>query len=553
MAVGDTRRTDRTQSEEKFGRTAKGQPRPISARERNKIAGATAKPLVIGTLFDQNQRLFNSYEDGMVFEYDYADPRQISTMLEKDGKARAIEQALTLPIRAAEFSIEQPRDIETWRHKPDAPDGDQVDQAVMNLVRENLSPKMPLLIAQMTSAIAHRKAFFEKIWKFENGRVLYDQIAYRPPETCDQAFDSKTGHRLGFRQRLAGTPVLTSNFMNMKDWSAKRASRLRTHGYVLVPHPKSFVYVHGSHREPIKGLSDLDVSYWAYETRQKIMFLWFQFLENQALPRTIVYGNTQGEANNLADAVAGLRSSGVLGLQFPNDPDRKLFDTLESSGAGASQFIEAINYLESQMSQSVLTGFMDLTTQNSAKGGTGSYALSADQSEFFLSSRQAVADEIAEAITRDVIAPLVHFNFGDVPVPKVQIGPLSRAETERSMTLLNSIVTAPTLNIPRDFVDMLVTHVSTFLGLDENKVETQMTEDKALREKQAEENKRMQEQIAKQGPAQFGPQQQAGAQQPPRAAGQRTPAVRPQTNSAPKPSTPPQTGRPPTRKPVVTR
>jgi hypothetical protein len=43
---------------------------------------------------------------------------------------------------------------------------------------------------------------------------------------------------------------------------------------------------HGFYREPIKGVSDLDVAYWCYETKQKVLFLWFQVLENQNLPKT---------------------------------------------------------------------------------------------------------------------------------------------------------------------------------------------------------------------------------------------------------------------------
>lgn len=74
-----------------------------------------------------------------------------------------------------------------------------------------------------------------------------------------------------------------------------------------------FVFVNGARREPIKGVSDLSVAWWAYETKMKIWFLLCQFLENQSLPKTVVYGDGIEEAQELAEDVASLRSSGVLG------------------------------------------------------------------------------------------------------------------------------------------------------------------------------------------------------------------------------------------------
>lgn len=35
-------------------------------------------------------------------------------------------------------------------------------------------------------------------------------------------------------------------------------------GYVDIPAQRAYVYIHGQHRDPLHGLSDLDTTYWAF-------------------------------------------------------------------------------------------------------------------------------------------------------------------------------------------------------------------------------------------------------------------------------------------------
>jgi hypothetical protein len=82
-------------------------------------------------------------------------------------------------------------------------------------------------------------------------------------------FDEKTASPEGFKQWIGGVTA----------W----AYTDRDHpGYVPVPKHKAFVYTHGKHREPVNGVSDLDVCFAAYENKQKLKFLWAQYLECQS-------------------------------------------------------------------------------------------------------------------------------------------------------------------------------------------------------------------------------------------------------------------------------
>jgi hypothetical protein len=212
----------------------------------------------------------------------------------------------------------------------------------------------------------------------------------------------------------------------------------------------------------------MDISYWCYQTKMKLLYLWYHFLENQALPRTIVYGNDQPEANSRADDVAALKSSGVVGLVHPATGE-KAFDIIESHGDAGAIFKDALGWLESWQTHSVLAGFMALT--GSATGGKGSYALSQDQSSFFLKSRQGVAKEIAQSISFDVIRPLVMLNFGTkAAFPTWKFGPLQDEQIQALLTMFQTLAAAPALHIPLQVLDLITERMASILQLDIDEV-----------------------------------------------------------------------------------
>lgn len=411
----------------------------LTSAERRRLARQQA----VGSSFDPFERVFGAFDNGAVFEYSEFAALDIATMLKRDGKARSTFEVLTLPLRGAK-----------WKIDPDTGDNGQA-----KLVQDSLGEKLGTIIDQCTTAVGYRRSFFELTWKLDGPRVVYDEVAFRPATGCEAGFDPKTGAPRGFRQRIVPVAGLLPSVYKMT-----------SPGYVLVKPERAFVYTHGVYREPIKGVSDLDVAWWSYETKQKILFLLFQFLENQSLPKTVVYGDDLDQATELAQDIASLKSSGVIGLPRPADPTSKAFEILASSGQGASQFMEAIKYLDTLMIASVLAGFTELA-DNSTASRRGSYALSADQSEFFLASRQAVADEIAAQIREGLFRPLIVNNYGpDAPVPKLSIGPLSNRTTERALALLTAVIASPQINVPGEFVDQLTQSVATYLGLDADAV-----------------------------------------------------------------------------------
>lgn len=405
----------------------------LTAAQLRQLAGPR-----LSSPFTVDDRLYRSFDDfSKVYEYGDLDLNAMRGMLAADGNPRKLEQTLTLPLRGA-----------NWELRGGGP--------ALSLVQQCLGDKIDSLIATSTSAIAYRKAFHEICWTLSGGDVIVDQILSVPAVSCEAAFRDTDGHPDGFRQQLSPMSQFAVRTANM--------------GWVDVPANRSFIYVHGTHREPLRGVSDLDVALYCWDNIRKLQFLWCQFLEQQALPKVLIYGDDPGQAQANAAIVAQADASATIPLERRTDPAQKSFEILESSGKGADQFQKALAYWEGKQTQSVLASFMDLA-QSAVTDGRGSNALSADQSEFFLASRQAVADEIAEQITTKLIRPLVAYNFGPgVEVPTLHIGPIGNRQTDRALGLLTAIIGAPTVNAPPEFTGFLLNHTASFLGLDTGEV-----------------------------------------------------------------------------------
>lgn len=427
----------------------------LTAAQRKRL---TSGP--IGNPFDPygTDRLFASYDDGKVFDYPEWHARDMAEMLSRDGKARTLEQVLTQPILSA------PRKIIPG--KGDTGEAALAEELLYKPALDGgMSTPFDLVLAQAAQAAAYRATFFEKVFKLdETDQVVYDEIAWRPPATCMLARDPKSGKFAGFRQQIwyPGGMYTTSD--------------IRNPGWKDIPANRAYVYLHDQARDPLHGASALDVCYWAYETKMKLLFLWLEFLENQALPKVVTQGRTPEDASDRAYDFAQLKNNGVIGLTVPQGTNLSdLFAVLESAGRGGGEFANALRFLESWQSQSVLAGFTDLTS--AAAAGRGSFALSSDQSDFFLMTRQAAAKELAASLTHGLLADLVRYNRGaGASYPRLQIGPLTEADSQTAVTLLQALAAAPSGTIlPSEFIDELAVKVAGYLDLDVDKVRQAIT------------------------------------------------------------------------------
>ncbi|HEU5117226.1 MAG TPA: hypothetical protein VFT74_11220, partial [Isosphaeraceae bacterium] len=376
--------------------------------------------------------------------------RDMHEMLRKDYKAQQIEKVLTLPITSATYSIEPAK-------------GDKGEAEWLqnywdtDAFSGGCRTSLPQIIGLMTSAFYFKRAYFEKVFAKGigdfDGKIVYDDVAWRPQTTCRLMRDPKNGRFKGFEQEAY---YLGPEISNPNKWP------------IQVKASRAFVYTHGTRRDPLNGVSDMEVAFWAYKTKMKILMLWFQFLQGVSLPRTVVKANDQTTATQVAREIARMKSSGVLPVAAPGGPDSVGIDLLDMSGKGSDQFREAIDWLDTSAADAVLAGFLNLTGKVNMSHFGGSYALSKDASDFFLQSLEAKTREMEWQIREQLFAPLIFHNFGrNAAVPRIQFEPLNDIDKESSIDLLKTAMAAPPGGpVPTGFIANLAGQVATYLGMD---------------------------------------------------------------------------------------
>jgi hypothetical protein len=441
-------------------------PEKVNGSKRATVEYSGEAPLgrELGMPWDE-ESIWGDYEGGKVFDYDPWSAREIVKMLEKDGKAALIEQVLTQPVARLTWDLEPAR-------------GDKGEAEFVRAALERpgssggMSVPLEFIIHQATSAFGLRKAYFEKVFKISDrgdtaGKVIYDKIAFRPSSTCQVARDARTGAFRGFRQVPYAVAEAMPRGGNI-DW-------------INIPEKRAWVYIHGQHRDPMRGVSSLEITYWAFQTKMKIRWLWMKFLEKQALPSIVVQG-PEAQAKQAAAKLLGLKNNGIAQIDGAVS-----WSKVDQAGNGSALFLDALRFLDSEMANSIMAGFTNLT--DSATDGRGSYALAKDASDFFLKSRQAAADELAQSISHYLVADLVRYNFGpEAEAPKFKFGQMVDADVADILTTFNTLVGSTANNLPGEFTYMLAEKVADYMDLDTDKLRAEF--DKHAKEKE-EQAKRM--------------------------------------------------------------
>jgi hypothetical protein len=412
-----------------------GQPRPKQGFEQGTMLDMTAGDLVFSDIPGTQEN------EGLVYEYRQPTVLQLREMLDHDGRARSLEQCLVAPIAGADWRLEGvDKEIAQW-----------VDSVLRQATIDGgMATPMSDVLSQKAEAFVMRVAFHEKVWKTtQDDKVVYDKIAWRPPNTCTLLRDRDNGDLTGFTQ-----------------WKFGQQNQ------VVIHLPYADVYVHGARRDPVRGVSDLTVTYHNYRIKEKIKYLWYTYCEVLSLPRQIVLGTTEDEVKKAVQAIAGLKNAGVAGI--PASWVKEI-QTIETSGTGATDFQDAIAYLDSDSALSLLAGFSELPARAMGTGSThgplGSYALAEASQNFFVDMLASYAEEMNAQITNSLIADLVRWNYGfNVAIPQFQLD-LEEEAIQNAYSLLTALLTAPVpTNVPAEFVKELTLLVAKNMGMDVNAI-----------------------------------------------------------------------------------
>lgn len=415
----------------------------------------------LGSVLAWTDSLFVDYLDPSMGSVAWWEARDYQTMLRLESQARKVEQVLSLPILGAPITI-----------RPGKGDKGEAEWVTDVLTRPanagGMSTPLPLVVAQATTAFTYRVASFEKVWRTDDDGLTYDKLAFRPPVNTRVVRDRKTGAYQGLKQ----------------DPPYGGADPVR------IPATRAFTHVHGQHRSPVLGSSDMEIPLVCHKAKQKLRFLWFLFLELHAQPRITAEdtrenaGGSQDATKDAARKLAQLKGGGVIAM-----PPGVSANVLETAGHAADLYQQALKYLDSEMTGQVLAQFTDLAA--AAADGRGSLALSRDQSDLFMTNRRWAATELGSTFTNYVIADLVKWNRGPkAACPSMHIGPLVRPDLEALVPLLDKA--GP---LPAEFASFIIESTATALDMPADRV-AQVVKAAEQAHEQAARNAR-QEQLAK--------------------------------------------------------
>lgn len=418
---------------------------------------------VEGTGFDWESNLYVDPETKALWDNGDVYARDIKEALEADWKMKQLAELMTLSIKGA-----------TWQLVPGKGDSGEAADTEEKLRRPSngggMKTPFSMVIGQAASSRIYRRAYFAKGFKLDpvkaDGSVMYSRLAARPASTCLPRVDTKDGSFDGFVQTVVWYPDGTAR----KDEGKPAIFKPR----------KSLVVTNGLDKDPISGVSDLDVAMWCYRTKKKVMLLWLTFLSAQALPRTLVKykGGDEPKARAAAQMIASLSSGGVGYIDATNID----VATIDPSGKGSQPFVEMVKYLDSCQAGSALAGFTDLT--GSAASGRGSYALHESATELFDRATAHAAANIEATLTNYCVADLVRYNYGPAGiVPTFKFDALAGAEAGPVMTLLQGLATAQGSSLPQEFINELALHAARLLDFDIDKI-TKALDEKAEQARQ---------------------------------------------------------------------
>ncbi|NOS67905.1 MAG: hypothetical protein HOO67_06130, partial [Candidatus Peribacteraceae bacterium] len=256
----------------------------------------------------------------------------------------------------------------------------------------------------------------EKVYKYEAGYYFWKKLAPRLPKTVYKWYMDPSGGLQGIQQYVQ----IGKQFK-----------------YVDLPVESLLVFSHDREGSNYEGMSVLRPAYKHWYIKDKLYRIGAIGIERSAVGTLV---GTMGEAGGpneraaLEELIKKLRVNEEAGVVLPAGWDLKdLAHDLKSR-----DIVEFIQHHDTKIAQSVLAQFLQLGGES---GGKGSWALSADQSDFFLMNLSCAANHVAEIINRHAAKQLLEYNFAGLKaLPQLKVSKLGSIDKQKMTEGINNLV-----------------------------------------------------------------------------------------------------------------
>lgn len=390
--------------------TEKGTKKSVTAAEPKKKGGIeigeSGTENLQGIIYEEYNRKLGDVQGIRIYD----------EMRKSDGTVKATVLSCSLPIRRANWFIEPATQ-------------EKIDIEIADFVHNSLFEWQTMtwddilrhaLLMLPFGVMAFEKVFTTKEWEGKT-YVCWQKLAPRMPKTI-RAWQTENGGDGLQQYRFTGETV-------------------------SIPMEKLLVFVNEKEGDNWWGTSILRAAYkhwYMKNTFYKIDSIAFE-RQGLGIPYAkIPDGASEPDRAKAENILKNMRAHHQAWLVIPTDYEIGFLDM----GAGSLRDPStSIAHHNREIAKSILAQFLELGSTE----GTGSYALSEDQSGLFLQALEAFANNIKDTFNQYAIKQLVDLNFDGVKYyPKLTYNGISRVDTDKLATAYSSLITSGGLKVGVD-------------------------------------------------------------------------------------------------------
>ena len=311
----------------------------------------------------------------------------LDEMVDSDGTCTALIEAICGPLLSAKYFISE-----------------YENEEILEFVNKNLFYEMDFerFKREAYSMIKYGFSLFEKIYTIgEDGRIHLKELSPRLQRTIEkwtiEGKPWKDGHPAGVTQYVGNTD------------EDKDKDKGRTTFYREINWEKLVRFALKDSGNNFEGKSILRGGYAHWYYKQLLYRIGGISAERYGVgvPYTKVkQGTPEDELEDIKQLLSNIRSNEQAYAVFSSNVEEWGIMTPSGGGGQLTSMMEQINHHDRKLYDSILAGFLNLST-----GDGGSNALSKDQSSFFLSTLNYVARYFC-GVMDGVIKELIDINFG---------------------------------------------------------------------------------------------------------------------------------------------
>lgn len=372
---------------------------------------------LLQSLGDSGTQRYSGYfqEEPNLEWRDDARVRNVETMRRTDGTVGQLLVALKAPILSTDFMV-----------LPASQDAK--DKEIAEFVRENLFEGMQRtwkeFLRESLTFFDFGFEVFEKIWGKRDGKIVLLDLAPRIQHSILKW--QLTDGRKGVVQLL-------------------QTDEVENH-QAEIPMKKLLVLTNDKEGDDITGRSVLRPAwkhFYIKDTLYKISGISCERFGVGVPVITLPAGSGDAERDKAEELGKNFRSNEQAYVILPS-ADWKIEILTPGSNPQSSQIEQLIQHHDRMILCAGLAGFLNL----GAGGGGGSYALSDNQSSFFVSFVEDKLKYFAEQMQKQVIKELVDYNYSGIKkYPQLSYAPIDKVALENYATSLASLVTSNLVDV----------------------------------------------------------------------------------------------------------